>query len=66
MKTLAAVRAKTEEAREAAQGASEIAKTRNTAEAKAAQLAAKGTMERAAELLRLREQLARGTAGPQR
>lgn len=52
--TLAAVRAKTDEAREAAKHASEIAKL-NTAEA--AQLAAKGTVERAAELLRL-EQLA--------
>ena len=55
--TLAAVRAKTEEAREAAKRASEIAKLNTAEAAKAAQLAAKGTMERAAELLRL-EQLA--------
>ena len=55
--TLAAVRAKTEEARGAAKRASEIAKLNTAEAAKAAQLAAKGTMERAAELLRL-EQLA--------
>ena len=55
--TLAAVRAKAEEAREAAKRASEIAKLNTAEAAKAAQLAAKGTMERAAELLRL-EQLA--------
>ena len=55
--TLAAVRAKTEEAREAAKRASEIAKLNTAEAAKAAQLAAKGTVERAAELLRL-EQLA--------
>ena len=55
--TLAAVRAKTDEAREAAKHASEIAKLNTAEAAKAAQLAAKGTMERAAELLRL-EQLA--------
>ena len=55
--TLAAVRAKTEEAREAAKHASEIAKLNTAEAAKAAQLAAKGTVERAAELLRL-EQLA--------
>ena len=51
--TLAAVRAKTDEAREAAKHASEIAKLNTAEAAKAAQLAAKGTMERAAELLRL-------------
>ena len=45
------------EAREAAKRASEIAKLNTAEAAKAAQLAAKGTMERAAELLRL-EQLA--------
>ena len=45
------------EAREAAKRASEIAKLNTAESAKAAQLAAKGTMERAAELLRL-EQLA--------
>ena len=55
--TLAAVRAKTDEAREAAKHASEIAKLNTAEAAKAAQLAAKGTVERAAELLRL-EQLA--------
>ena len=55
--TLAAVRAKTDEAREAAKRASEIAKLNTAEAAKAAQLAAKGTVERAAELLRL-EQLA--------
>ena len=55
--TMAAVRAKTDEAREAAKRASEIAKLNTAEAAKAAQLAAKGTVERAAELLRL-EQLA--------
>ena len=43
------------EAREAAKRASEIAKLNTAEAAKAAQLAAKGTMERAAELLRLEQ-----------
>lgn len=55
--TMAAVRAKTDEAMEAAKHASEIGKLNAAEAAKAAQLAAKGTAERAAELLRL-EQLA--------
>ena len=55
--TMAAVRAKTDEAMVAAKHASEIAKLNAAEAAKAAQLAAKGTAERAAELLKL-EQLA--------
>ena len=55
--TMAAVRAKTDEAMDAAKHASEIAKLNAAEAAKAAQLAAKGTAERAAELLKL-EQLA--------
>ena len=55
--TMAAVRAKTDEAMDAAKHASEIAKLNAAEAAKAAQLPAKGTAERAAELLKL-EQLA--------
>ena len=55
--TMATVRAKTDEAMDAAKHASEIAKLNAAEAAKAAQLAAKGTAERAAELLKL-EQLA--------
>ncbi len=55
--TMAAVRAKADEAMDAAKHASEIAKLNATEAANAAKLAAKGTAERAAELLRL-EQLA--------
>jgi len=55
--TMAAVRAKTDEAMEAAKHASEITKLNAAEAANAAKLAAKGTAERAAELLRL-EQLA--------
>ena len=55
--TLTAVRAKADEAMEAAKHASEIGRLNAVEAAKAAQLAAKGTAERAAELLRL-EQLA--------
>ena len=53
--TIAAVRAKTDEAMEAAKHASEIGKLNAAEAAKAAQLAAKGTAERAAELLRLQQ-----------
>jgi len=55
--TMTVVRAKTDEAMEAAKHASEIAKLNAAEAANAAKLAAKGTAERAAELLRL-EQLA--------
>ena len=55
--TLAAVRAKADEAMEAAKHASDEAKLNASEAANAARLAAKGTAERAAELLRL-EQLA--------
>lgn len=55
--TMAAVHAKTDEAMEAAKHASEIARLNAAEAANAAKLAAKGTAERAAELLRL-EQLA--------
>ena len=55
--TMTAVRAKADEAMDAAKHASEIGKLNAAEAAKAAQLAAKGTAERAAELLRL-EQLA--------
>ena len=54
---MAAVRAKADEAMDAAKHASEIAKLNAAEAANAAKLAAKGTAERAAELLRL-EQLA--------
>ena len=55
--TLAAVRAKTEEAREAAKRASQDAKLNASEAANAVKLAAKGRAERTAELFRL-EQLA--------
>ena len=55
--TMAAVRAKADEAMDAAKHASEVAKLNAAEAANAAKLAAKGTAERAAELLRL-EQLA--------
>ena len=55
--TMVAVRAKADEAMDAAKHASEIAKLNAAEAANAAKLAAKGTAERAAELLRL-EQLA--------
>lgn len=55
--TMAVVHAKTDEAMEAAKHASEIARLNAAEAANAAKLAAKGTAERAAELLRL-EQLA--------
>ena len=55
--TLAAIRAKTDEAMDAARHASNIAKLNAAEAANAAKLAAKGTAERASELLRL-EQLA--------
>ena len=51
--TMAAVRAKADEAMDAAKHASEIAKLNAAEAANAAKLAAKGTAERAAELLRL-------------
>ena len=55
--TLAAIRVKTDEAMEAARRASDLAKLNATEAANAAKLAAKGTAERAAELLQL-EQIA--------
>ena len=51
--TMIAVRAKADEAMDAAKHASEIGKLNAAEAAKAAQLAARGTAERAAELLRL-------------
>ena len=51
--SLAAIRAKTDEAMEAAKHASDIAKLNAAEAANAAKLAAQGTAERAAELLRL-------------
>ena len=53
--TMAAVRAKADEAMDAAKHASEIAKLNAAEAANAAKLAAKGTAERAAELLRLEQ-----------
>ena len=53
--TMAAVRAKADEAMAAARHASETAKLNAAEAAEAAKLAAKGTAERAAELLRLEE-----------
>ena len=53
--TMAAIRAKTDEAMEAARHASQIAKLNAAEAANAARLAAQGTAERAAELLKLEE-----------
>lgn len=53
--TMAAIRAKTDEAMEAARYASQIAKLNAAEAANAARLAAQGTAERAAELLKLEE-----------
>ncbi len=58
------MRAKADEAMEAAKRASEIAKLNAAEAAKAVQLAAKGTAERAAELLRWNSWPR--AAGPQR
>ena len=56
--TMAAIRAKTDEAMEAARHASQIAKLNAAEAANAARLAAQGTAERAAELLKLEERSA--------
>mgnify|MGYP004523869099 CR=1 FL=1 len=53
--TMAAIRAKTDEAMETARHASQIAKLNAAEAANAARLAAQGTAERAAELLKLEE-----------